>query len=230
LIFIQAYANMSILCIPPAEQILEQATAKIELQRQSNQTEEKRQERAAITEKVDLALDYLPDYTELPDYITADDQKLDITISQDSIGVPNRPNSRRTSVIEINGQLTDLSSGITADLPMYRVSRKIPDSDTIGSLPGRYEIAVADPEAETGYTTLALVHPITREHARHVRGSDFGSERSPTANQLEALVTDGYYKDPRSTAMFDEILTILDMAVTQEMEAQVAANPADVGV
>ncbi len=206
----------------PAEQTLQKADAKIERQRLAS---EKPNEKAVITENVDQALDYLPESTQLSDYVSADDQKLDLTIKRDGRGGSN---SRGTQAFEINGQLTDLITGIKAELPMYRVSKKIPNSDTMGNLPGRYEISVADPDSETGYTTLGLVYPIAREHAPHVSGFDFGSKRNPTPDQVESLASDGYYKDPHSVAMLEEVHSILGMAVAQQMEAQVAVDSTDV--
>lgn len=204
----------------PAELAFEKANTKIESQRIAK---EKREEKAAITDNVDQALNFLGKNTVLSDYTANGQEKLDVSIKRDTHGAV--ANSRGTHTIEISGTLTDLGSGNSAVLPMYRILRKIPNSDTMGNLPGGYEISVADPTAETGYTTLALVKPVPRDSAPYIDGFDFGSESNPTPAEVEALVSEGYYKSPHSEAMLEEVQSILGMAITQQMEIQVAADP-----
>lgn len=208
-----AYVNI-ITMRSPAEQLLAKASEQIDDKERIAELGRKKQ---TLIGNIDQACNVIRDEVALPSYAVSDGEILDVVVKR-KYGSRVGPGERIELLI--SGQLSRDTSGTRAQVPMYKIVKELVASDTMAQ-PSRYEIQVADPESENGYSLLASA----AERKSHYDSSYSHFSGILTPEQLKTMQTNhGFYADPRAPAMLDEVHGILDLAIAQQQEA--TARPA----
>lgn len=198
----------------PTEKIISQAEKALDEQARANEIFEQKQ---AVIGNIDEAMDVIgnPGVT-IPSYAEGDGEVMDIEVYGIGDG-----SFRGKHTLNIRAGLERTSGECVNRQQAYRVSRRIPNSDTMFSLPARYAIEVADPESEDGFKPIALVDG-RAESSRHLNGWDFGIEGRLQTEQLDSLTETGLYVDSRSQHLIDEVHVILGLAIASQKNAEQA--------
>ncbi|HEY4963341.1 MAG TPA: hypothetical protein VIH90_01455 [Candidatus Saccharimonadales bacterium] len=187
----------------PIEKIFAKADEALEVKASEERLLE---EKRSIKGNIGLVMRSIRVDTVLPNWVEGEGDSVDIIVA------PRVGRDKRSLLVK--ARLKKDTGATSSPFDVYRITAKKHTSDTMRQPSDTYEIAVADPESESGFRTLALIGNERAVH-RSSAGWDFGSENEVRPSQLNILVEKGYYADPRGLRLIEEVHDILGVAMEQ---------------